>query len=102
MKFENDSFFMVAKHQTDSPTVDCPEVSWIEYTKGAFTMSSSVIYLQGVYTDSNYLVKTSGCHNIGVYNDSFIVDFCKPLLKLTWTSPGPVPETYRTIDMYKE
>jgi len=102
MKFENDSFFIEMKSQTDAPTISCPDTSWIEYTKGVFTRENSTLLLKGIYTDSNHVIKTSGCHHIGAYNDSFKVDFCKPVLKLTWTSPGAVPETYRTIDMYKE
>lgn len=102
MKIENDSFFIEMKSKTDAPTISCPDTSWIEYAKGVFLLGNSTLYLRGIYTDSNHVIKTSGCHHIGTYNDSFKVDFCKPILKLIWTSPGAVPETYRTIDMYKK
>ena len=77
IEFRQDSFFMKivvsAEHLT---ALDCYLRKWDEYAKGIYTVVNDRIAFTGILTDSNYVEKNSGCHENGLYNARFAIEYC--------------------------
>lgn len=78
IEFRQDSFFMKivvsAEHLT---ALDCYLKKWNEYAKGIYTVVNDRIAFTGILTDSNYVEKISGCHENGLYNARFAIEYCE-------------------------
>ncbi|MCD0487088.1 fumarate hydratase [Pedobacter sp. MC2016-14] len=88
-KFTCDSFYV---QLTTHAKVNYYEEScfngglWKEYAKGVYSVRKDSLFLDGLYTKSNYKQKVSGCYQSGRFLKSFIVERSKPdtlLLKNT-------------------
>ena len=80
--FQPDSFTLVLRQWSDEIDTTCPRSEYREYVKGAyeFTRSNNVLSIAGVYTDSLFREKTSGCYSIGQYKRDFkVVKKCSTL-----------------------
>jgi hypothetical protein len=114
IEFRDDSFFMRIRNRTDMITeANCYQYTWLNYAKGIYNIDadSMKIYFDGVYTDSNYVIKTNGCHSIGTYNPTFGISRCDHLLMLKIILRGysipqerlnSIPEERLTIKMYRD
>jgi len=59
----NDSFQFTVTHRSDMLMPDgCDETLWTEYAKGKIAIQSNGdVYFEGLYCESDFSIKTSGC-----------------------------------------
>jgi hypothetical protein len=103
LEFRNDSFFIRIRVRTDILTDhDCYERSWLEYAKGVYHIDSMKIHFNGILTDSNYVIKTGGCHSVGNYQSVVGISLCGDTMtfKFLFTSTS-IPEDDLKVKMYK-
>lgn len=103
MRFEGDSFFLMVSHQSDMMFMNgCNQVHWSEYVKGVYKIASSKLLLHGVYTEPDFSIKTSGCYNIGAYENTFNASFCNAEMQLREVAPKVSYPNYDYAKMVKE
>lgn len=70
--FCDQTFYMARKVNRGSPSNDvCKSIVYYEYAKGKFDVKKGKFVLNGTFTDSLYIDKTSGCYSIGRYSETF-------------------------------
>ncbi len=71
--FDQDSFKMIRYHFDDviHDEHGCYNLSFYEYAKGVYNIVGDSVYFDGVFTQSDYSKKDSGCYHIGAYNEKF-------------------------------
>ena len=81
--FQEDTSFTLVLHQwNDAIDINCPFNPYKEYVKGTyqFTTSNNVLSVSGIYTDSLYNEKTSGCFSVGKFSRDYkVVRKCNTL-----------------------
>jgi hypothetical protein len=80
--FQPDSFTLVLRQWSDAVDTNCQRSDYKEYVKGSyvFTTSNNVLSINGLYTDSLFQEKTSGCYSVGQYKRDFkVVKKCSTL-----------------------
>lgn len=103
IKFFDDSFLLTVTHRGDELFANgCHEVLWSEYARGSFVLSENNLTLKGIYTDSFFVTKTSGCYNIGAYADSFKTHFCNDTLVLYSLSKKNYTDNFRSASLLKD
>ncbi|MBS1775051.1 MAG: hypothetical protein JSS64_02080 [Bacteroidetes bacterium] len=96
IEFRNDSFYMNIRIWAEHLTaLDCYQQTWIQYQKGIYKIDNDTLYMNGVITDSNYVLKIGGCHNSGNYMAHFGINYCGEKLILR------IPIYGSTISEYK-
>jgi hypothetical protein len=104
IQFVNDSFFLEVTHRGDYIDASgCDKIYWKEYARGTFNIMDKNLHYSGVYTDSNFAIKTGGCYHIGQYVDSFKAHHCNNYLVLYSLSLSRgYSDSYRLANMVKE
>lgn len=80
--FKGDSFFIATEFFNDYSN-SCGNFDWRAFSVGKFEFNGSMLYLNGIYTDSTFKIGTSNCAMNGAYSKSFKTSFCGTTLKLT-------------------
>ena len=81
--FQQDTAFtLILTQWNDAIDINCPYTPYQEYVKGTYQYSTSnnVLSVSGIYTDSLYNEKTSGCFSIGKFRRDYkVVRKCNTL-----------------------
>lgn len=104
LDFVSDSFYMTIKQFSGivSDSAGCGYLSWTEFTKGTYTINNNDIMLDGVYCESDFSVKKSGCYSIGYFEATFRTSICKSRLHMIWLRAAGEPLSGREIIMIKD